>query len=353
MDIDIPSTVEEEPLSIIKSERTEKIHVDAASLPSTANSTCTPIYTDYEILRLTPAKTSPSLSTQSPPNAHDGQARVTPSMVDISIAAPNSSVSGIGTMITEEDVGASEDFYGTSSTASFLKQAFDSMKDGSDCSCKRVNGSPHEPLCKHSRREAGRDWRRDSTYFVPSHQFALPPRELADHLIETFRDKVYYMYPFFHFPSFENAYRSLWQPSSEPRTQPYSGLGLGCYPEADANTISFHAALNIVFSLACNYSDLPAAERLAASNTFFLRIHQFVGLDLLESNNLSVVQTLLLLALVLQGSQHPSRCWNASGIACRVAQGLGLHAEHHQDTRGSLEKEVRRRTWYGCVVMDM
>jgi hypothetical protein len=255
----------------------------------------------------------------------------------------------MGTVITDDDVSVSEDFYGSSSTASFLKEAFDSMKD-----------QDHKQQHHHSlpRREAGRDWRRDSSYFVPSDQFSLPPRHLADHLVATFRDKVYYMYPFFHFPSFEAAYRSLWKHPSEPKRQRPSaslptGLGLGCYPDGDANTISFHAALNAIFSLACHYSDLPTAERLAASTTFFLKTKPFVNIDLLEANNLSVVQTLLLVALNLQGTPHPSRCWNASGVACRVAQGLGLHAEHHQDTRGPLEKEIRRRTWYGCIVMDM
>lgn len=310
----------------------------------TPTSSSTPIYSDYSFFRLTPTKTSSSLDSPPIPTqtinttatAHNG----------IVTAEPNSSVSAMGTVITDDDVSVSEDFYGSSSTASFLKEAFDSMKD-------HTQHQHHNSL---PRREAGRDWRRDSSYFVPSHQFSLPPRDLADHLLTTFREKVYYMYPFFHFPSFEAAYRSLWKPHSEPKRSTASsptGLGLGCYPDGDANTISFHAALNAIFSLACHYSDLPPAERLAASTTFFLRTKPFVNIDLLEANNLSVVQTLLLVALNLQGTQHPSRCWNASGVACRVAQGLGLHAEHHQDTRGSLEKEIRRRTWYGCIVMDM
>ncbi len=254
----------------------------------------------------------------------------------------------MGTVMTEDNVSSSEDFYGSSSTASFLKEAFDSMRD-------KETSAPCLPrdYTLQASRDVGRDWRRDASYYVPSHKFALPPRELADHLMDCFRKKVYYMYPFFHLPSFENAYRSLWQASSEPREPSIPGLGLGCYPEADANTISFHCALNAIFSLSCHYSDLGPADRLAASHTFFMRTKAFVGLDLLESNNLSVVQTLLILAIALQSTPYPSRCWNATGVACRVAQGLGLHTEHRQDTRRDLEKEVRRRTWYGCVTMDM
>ncbi|KAK2599993.1 hypothetical protein QQS21_005295 [Conoideocrella luteorostrata] len=335
LDLDLPGA--EDPSDGVASKPT--------STASTVGSGSTLICSDYSFLHMAPANTtSPHGSSPvSDLSAAAAASTTATSHNTIVTAEPNSSVSAMGTVITDDDVSVSEDFYGSSSTASFLKETFDSMKDKD-----RSFGSL-------PRRVAGRDWRRDSSYFVPSHQFSLPPRDLADHLVQTFRDKVYYMYPFFHFPSFQTAYESLWKSHVEPKrsSRPPSGLGLGCYPDGDANTISFHAALNAIFSLACHYSDLPAAERLAASTTFFLRTKPFVNIDLLEANNLSVVQTLLLVALNLQGTPHPSRCWNASGVACRVAQGLGLHAEHHQDTRGGLEKEIRRRTWYGCIVTDM
>lgn len=304
----------------------------------------TPGPVDYR--KVTPGRASISLNSPSSlgqPDNGQGQPDA-----DMAPQAAPSSVSAMGTVMTEDNVSSSEDFYGSSSTASFLKEAFDSMRD-------KETSAPCLPrdYTLQASRDVGRDWRRDASYYVPSHKFALPPRELADHLMDCFRKKVYYMYPFFHLPSFENAYRSLWQASSEPREPSIPGLGLGCYPEADANTISFHCALNAIFSLSCHYSDLGPADRLAASHTFFMRTKAFVGLDLLESNNLSVVQTLLILAIALQSTPYPSRCWNATGVACRVAQGLGLHTEHRQDTRRDLEKEVRRRTWYGCVTMDM
>jgi hypothetical protein len=32
---------------------------------------------------------------------------------------------------------------------------------------------------------------------------------------------------------------------------------------------------------------------------------------------------------------------------------LGLHTEPERTTRPPLETEIRRRTWHGCVVLDM
>jgi hypothetical protein len=52
----------------------------------------------------------------------------------------------------------------------------------------------------------------------------------------------------------------------------------------------------------------------------------------------------------LQSTNRPNRCWNVVGMAIRIAQGLGLHVE---STGGDLvERETRRRIWWGCVLMD-
>lgn len=287
-----------------------------------------------------------SMSLSSPSNMYDpGTMASHPTMEE---PDPASSVTAMGTIIGDDDASSSEDFYGSSSTASFLKEAFDSMKSGDGFpSLGMPSNGPHAP------RNNPQEPRRNPSYFLQAQKFSLPPRDLGDHLMDRFRQKVYYMYPFFHLPSFENAYRSLWQSNAEPVDPGQPGLGLGCYPDADASSIVFHCALNAIFALSCHFSDLPPADRLAASHTFFLRAKSFVGLDLIEANNLGVVQALLIIALTLQSTPYPSRCWNATGVACRVAQGLGLHTEHRQDSRDELEKEVRRRTWYGCVTMDM
>jgi hypothetical protein len=59
------------------------------------------------------------------------------------------------------------------------------------------------------------------------------------------------------------------------------------------------------------------------------------------------------MALLLHSTPFPSRCWNAVGMACRLAQGLGLHTESSRTSRPPLETEIRRRTWHGCVILDM
>lgn len=263
-------------------------------------------------------------------------------------AAENSSgLTAMGTVLSEEDLDESaspmDDFYGRSSAASFLKEATGSMRQ------RLENPSGQIPRVQINPLKAG-----SFSKFADLDKFVLPPRALADHFLQRYWQRVYYIYPFFDKVAFEEAYQSLWKSEKEKSKdpKPVRGLGLGG-AEADASSIVFHCALNAVFALGCCFSDLSSQEKSGAIEIFFHRSKGFVGLDLLDQNNLGVVQALLVVSVVLQGTPFPNRCWNAVGVACRLGQGLGLHTEGGRHSRDAREKEIRRRTWHGCVVMDM
>ena len=247
-----------------------------------------------------------------------------------------------------------EQYYGNSSAASFMRLARDSMPIQTYMQAlKRAHPQPSSTL--------GNDmglWQDVNTTTTPPgfqfSDFSLPPRPLADHLLECYWERVYCLYPFFHRPSFEQAYENLWGSARWPKPDlPKLNIGLGGSFDSAPQSIVFHCALNAIFALGSNFSEIPAGERETAAYTFFLRAKRFVGLDLLDTSTIGVVQTLLIVALLLQSTPYPNRCWNAIGVACRVAQGLGLHEAPRQDSTNPLEKEVRCRTWHGCVMMDM
>jgi hypothetical protein len=259
----------------------------------------------------------------------------------------------MGTVTTEHDVsetidGANE-FYGSSSAASFMKEAYTSVKPH----------RPRYPETNASRAQAfamnfARSEPLSTTQFAQADKFALPPRNLADHLLTRFWERIYWLHPLFDKDTFMRAYETLWQPAHEQSTIPaLPGLGLGSKPGADAGTIVFHCSLNTIFALGAQFSDLSLKDKASAIETFFNRAKAFVGLDFIDMNNVGVVQSLLLMALLLQSTPFPNRCWNAVGLACRVAQGLGLHTDSDKTARPQLETEIRRRTWHGCVILDM
>ncbi|KIL90182.1 hypothetical protein FAVG1_06921 [Fusarium avenaceum] len=245
-------------------------------------------------------------------------------------------VTAMGTTTSEEDIGhhcdASEAFYGSSSAASFLKETCGTTIPHSNHQAKSQTFAS-QPISLYS----------------DANKFALPPRRLADHLVQRYFQRIYWLYPIFDKHAFEHAYNSLWLPSGQTSTlNEHRNLGLG----EDASTVAFFSSLNAIFALGCIFSDLSIAAKATSYEVFFSRAKDKVNLELLDINDLSVVQTLLLVALVLQGTSFPDRCWNTTGLACRVAQGLGLHSLPPYSRQESRIQRVRRRTWHGCIVID-
>ncbi|KAL5363162.1 fungal-specific transcription factor domain-containing protein [Aspergillus floccosus] len=256
------------------------------------------------------------------------------------------SMTGMGQMIfpgpEREDRRRSTrfQFYGTSSTASLMRFAYQRM--------------PAKPA-DSSRAEIAYNMLQDTSTMYGMDDFSLPPRAFADHLVKRFFDKVFIIYPFFHRPAFEAAYHNLWRGEDEPNKPPPTDLqiGLGSRTESEPTSIVFLCSLNLIFALSCQFADIAPEEAESVANSFFLRAKNFIGLDFLDINTLGVVQTLLITALYLQSSPYPSRCWHSVGNACRVAFGLGLHKSDILTTLTPLESEIRKRTWHGCVIMDI
>ncbi|KAK3634875.1 hypothetical protein LTR56_015000 [Elasticomyces elasticus] len=69
-------------------------------------------------------------------------------------------------------------------------------------------------------------------------------------------------------------------------------------------------------------------------------------LDSLESGNLSLVQTLILMSNYLQKRNKPNSGYNYLGLALHMAMGIGLHKEFHNWRIAPLSMEIRRRVWY-------
>ena len=155
----------------------------------------------------------------------------------------------------------------------------------------------------------------------------------------------------------EQAYAQLWKSTIATTCQRSTciDLGLGSTDSCNEKTRVFHCALNAIFALACQLApaSLLLNDRHGLSERFFLRSRDLLHIDVLDHGSLAMVQTLLIVTQYLQSTESPSRCWNSLGFACRLAQGLGLHVEDTLTVRAGREREIRRRIWHGCNIMDM
>lgn len=181
-------------------------------------------------------------------------------------------------------------------------------------------------------------------------QYALPPRDIADHLLELYFTSVHIFYPWTHAPSFKAAYEAIWVPRNPSINTGKPDVGLG---GSHCPRDTFFCALNAMFALGCEFSAYSSEDKEMASGVFLARIRSLLRYDVLDSGDISHVQALLLVSQYLLCTHYPSQCWNVIGMACRMAIGLGLQSPHFSDGMSRVEKEMRRRIWHACYQMDM
>lgn len=74
--------------------------------------------------------------------------------------------------------------------------------------------------------------------------------------------------------------------------------------------------------------------------------------SMFESGSLALVQALLLLSNYTQKRNKPNTGWNYLGLAVRMALSLGLHKEFPNWEISLLQREMRRRVWWGLFIFD-
>lgn len=223
-------------------------------------------------------------------------------------------------------------FFGSSSASSFMKQ----IKEAVDSKVLYPNRAPGQ---------VGRDKVLFSLSPVQttgerasdSFEYILPPRRIADELVGAYWELVHPLYPFLDKQRTENAYRVIW--SGETTTM-------------DERLLM--CTINVMFALGCELSKTIAPEqRQASSSVYFKRARDLLQLDLWGAGSTELVQCLLLMGQYLQSTNTHDQCWMVIGHAVRVAQSLGFHLPETSSRLQSIrERELARRIWHGCVLMD-
>jgi len=168
--------------------------------------------------------------------------------------------------------------------------------------------------------------------------FELPDRHLADTLVDAYFDRIHKLYPFVHEGSFRTEYELLWEQPSPIRFRA---------------RLSWFGVLNMVFVHACEVcGDFPEEDVLAAATPFLERSRTIILTNVFKLSNVETVQSLLLMCYYLQSTLELTECWNLVGLMNRTAISLGLHMRAPLVALPPVEREVRKRVWWGCVVMD-
>ncbi|WYZ36214.1 hypothetical protein EsH8_XI_000097 [Colletotrichum jinshuiense] len=248
-----------------------------------------------------------------------------------------------------------DEFYGQSSVHSLLQQVPNSA--GRHANANKAVAEPGPPgslqrlpYPRDSHRSITTSRTVEMVDSLLQPQYALPPRRLANNLIDLYFDNVHIFYPWVHTPAFRSRYDALWTLDGEQEgsTDEATDIGLGGHR---CPLPVFYCALNAMFALGCEFSESP--DRQSASVTFYGRLRKLLRDEILDHSSISHVQVLLLVSHYLLTTRYPNQCYNMIGLASRMAVGLGLHLEKASSVPSTIGTQVRRRLWHGCFQMEM
>ncbi|KAF4781536.1 fungal specific transcription factor domain-containing protein [Colletotrichum scovillei] len=171
----------------------------------------------------------------------------------------------------------------------------------------------------------------------PSEASRLPPEEEVINLVRQFFRDTGLLFPYIHEESFWKTYAQ------------YRATGM-----QNAKT-AWLALLQMVLAMATstmNATGVGLGDRQAISEVHYRRAKALSMTEMMTGANVEAVQAMLLMSQYLQGSQRSIQTWAIHGLAVKAALELGFHSELALQRFEPLEREIRIRTWYGCVVLD-
>ncbi|KAI9925245.1 hypothetical protein MW887_006168 [Aspergillus wentii] len=167
--------------------------------------------------------------------------------------------------------------------------------------------------------------------------FALPHQSETWELIQRYFADTGLLFPYIYPPTFLDTYNQMIRDNSTKVRRTWLGL------------------LNMVLAMATITTvpgDTQASARIKESDIFYQRALNLCGNEILRGTSVEYVQYLLLMGQYLQSTQKSVQAWTVHGLAAKAALQLGLHSREASKAFDALERETRKRTWYGCVILD-
>ena len=229
------------------------------------------------------------------------------------------------------DSDGPDGFFGDSSTFAFVSEV--------PLHSKHENGVHLQSRRRRAQSSSNSVQSPDNARHAPeanSPRYILPEKSLADNLVDVYFDRVHPLYPFVHEGVFRSEYEKIGTNSMNSTFSP-----------------SWYAVLNMIFASSCEFYDaVPETEVAKTVAPFVARSRDIIFSQVFKSGNLELVQALLLMSHYLQGTMELNECWNLSGLMIRTAVSIGLHLSPEELPITMVEKEVRKRVWWGCFILD-
>ncbi|KAI7820940.1 fungal-specific transcription factor domain-containing protein, partial [Gamsiella multidivaricata] len=162
----------------------------------------------------------------------------------------------------------------------------------------------------------------------------MPPRDLAEHLIDCYFTYVHPNMPVLHKPTFMRQYRNP-DPSKRPAV----------------------VLLNAMYAIASRFSSHPeitgaGSDPEGFGDEYFDRAKRLIDYEYELPRQSSIQALLLMVTYRFMSAKSGGRVWVLLGMATRMAQDLGMHRNSARWHLPPLETEIRKRLWWAIYIMD-
>ena len=124
------------------------------------------------------------------------------------------------------------------------------------------------------------------------------------------------------------------------------------YQHKVQRSIPWLSVLNLVFAFGCDYLELDLSEAFELARTFHRRGAELILSVCFEQSTVQIVQALFLVTAHLQSELKLNKCWLSIGCLVRTAQGLRMNADPSNWDISLVDKEIRKRLWWGIYSLD-
>ncbi|KAF7342801.1 hypothetical protein MSAN_01995800 [Mycena sanguinolenta] len=170
-----------------------------------------------------------------------------------------------------------------------------------------------------------------------------PPRDLADKLVNAYFSRSHFLNPVIDKPLFLRKYAQIMDNLSEPQ-----------FVQSEA---AFGSLVFAVFACSASLiedSRLSISESLDEGGMGMVYYERALLLQYISQANTQIahVQCFILLSSFLCSVNRLPQAWILLGQAVRIGQDLGLHRSPSRLVITAIEKETRRKTWWGAYALD-
>ncbi|KAJ3460853.1 hypothetical protein MRS44_011720 [Fusarium solani] len=154
----------------------------------------------------------------------------------------------------------------------------------------------------------------------------LPPDHEMQRLIRAYFSNTGLLFPYIHEEAFLDTYERF-RASGFRTNVRRTWLGL----------------LNMIFAMAtCTscWEESGSDYRFEQSDVYYRRARELCQTQMFRGTTLEI------------GTQRSVRTWTIHGLAIKAAMSIGLHSRDIASKFTPVEQEMRKRTWFGCILVD-